>query len=70
MEATSLKRTAAKLTTSMQLDTSAGPATITGVARSLGGLFAATDQVVVTFVIGEVERQAVFTPGQKISVFG
>lgn len=62
------KRTAAKLTTDMTLDTNAGPATITSVARSRGGIFAAADQVVVTFEVQGIERQAIFTPGQKVNV--
>lgn len=62
------KRTAAKLTTGMRLDTSAGPAEIINVARSQGGVFAAKDQVIVTFAIRGIERQVVCTPGQKLNV--
>jgi hypothetical protein len=63
-----IKRTAQKLTTGMKLDTSAGPAVITNVARSQGGIFAAKDQVIVTFEIRGFERQVVCTPGQKLNV--
>jgi translation elongation factor P/translation initiation factor 5A len=62
------KKTAAKLTTGMKLDTNAGPAEITNVARSQGGLFAAKDQIVVTFKIRNIEREIVFTPGQTLNV--
>lgn len=52
----------------MRLDTDAGPAEITNVARSQGGVFAARDQVVVTFSVRGIERIAIFTPGQRIGV--
>jgi translation elongation factor P/translation initiation factor 5A len=62
------KTTAAKITTGMKLDTNAGPAEVVNVARSQGGLFAAKDQIIVTFAIRGFERQLVLTPGQKINV--
>jgi len=61
-------KTAAKLKVGMKLDTDAGPAEITQVARSQGGVFAAKDQVIVTFTIRGFERQIVCTPGQKLNV--
>jgi hypothetical protein len=63
-----IKRTARTLSTGMKLDTSAGPAVVTNVARSQGGVFAAKDQIVVTFEIRGFERQVVCTPGQKLNV--
>jgi hypothetical protein len=62
------KTIATKLTAGMFLDTSAGPAEITHVARSQGGVFAAKDQVIVTYAIRGFERQVVLTPGQRINV--
>lgn len=62
------KTTAAKITAGMKLDTSAGPAEVTNVARSQGGVFVAKDQVVITFAICGFERQVVAPPGQKFNV--
>lgn len=62
------KITAANITTGMNLDTSAGPAEVINVARSRGGVFAAKNQVIVTFRIRGYERELVLTPGQKINV--
>ena len=59
---------AAKITAGMNLDTDAGPALVTNVARSQGGVFVAKNQIIVTFEIRGFERQIVCTPGQKLNV--
>jgi hypothetical protein len=61
-------KTASKIAVGMNLDTDAGPALVTNVARSQGGVFAAKDQVIITFEIRGFERQIIATPGQKFGV--
>ena len=62
------KRTASKIATGMKLDTDAGPALVTNVARSQGGVFAAKDQIVISFEVRGIERMIVCTPGQSLNV--